>query len=477
MAMRRMRSNVRHSWILAVKKFWRCGWALCFLGVAENGISAQTTNVVVHPEKVLVKNFEGWGTSLCWWANVCGGYTNRETYAELAFRSLKLNIVRYNIGGGENPNIPNTLAFRARVPGFEPADGVWDWNADANQRWMLKRAVALGADRVVAFANSPPWWMTESRSVTGTADGSSNNLRAECELAFCQYLATVVSNLTVLDGVRFDYVTPLNEPSANWWKLGHWQEGCHVSAGQQARLVNTLRTALDRQSLATRIIANEDNDERSAVSALESFGQAERHVALIATHTYHANDPSGIRNLAKRWSKPAWVSEYGDGDASGLTLARRIRDDITEARVSAWIYWQVVDNAGGWGFLRNPLSDEGDSMPALNKKYFVMGQFSRFIRPGAEIIAVDDANSLAAYDPIRHSLTIVALNDEDKSLKLCFDLSQFAGWPTQVSGVQTSAQQNWSVCLPNRLADQYYSVELQPRSVSSFSFKPIDPSK
>ena len=94
--------------------------------------------------------WEGWGCSLAWWANLAGGFANRATYADLAFTQLKLNIVRYNIGGGENPNIANTLQFRARVPGFQPSPGVWNWAADANQRWMLKAAVARGANRVVA---------------------------------------------------------------------------------------------------------------------------------------------------------------------------------------------------------------------------------------------------------------------------------------------------------------------------------------
>jgi hypothetical protein len=110
-----------------------------------------------------VRNFAGWGTSLCWWAHVVGGYTNREEYADLAFKQLGLNIVRYNIGGGENPARSNTMEFRARIPGFQPEPGKWDWNADTNQRWMLRAAVARGANHVVAFANSPPHWMTAQR--------------------------------------------------------------------------------------------------------------------------------------------------------------------------------------------------------------------------------------------------------------------------------------------------------------------------
>src|SRR5579863_7512664 len=80
--------------------------------------------------------FEGWGTSLGWWANVVGGYTNRDAYADLAFNGLKLNIVRYNIGGGENPGITNTLQPRARMQGFEATRGSWNWSADPNQRWI-----------------------------------------------------------------------------------------------------------------------------------------------------------------------------------------------------------------------------------------------------------------------------------------------------------------------------------------------------
>ena len=56
--------------------------------------SAATNVVTVDARKVLVSRFDGWGTSLCWWAHVVGGYTNREEYADLAFKDLGLNIVR-----------------------------------------------------------------------------------------------------------------------------------------------------------------------------------------------------------------------------------------------------------------------------------------------------------------------------------------------------------------------------------------------
>ena len=51
--------------------------------------------------------FEGWGTSLCWWANRIGySDTLAQQAAETFFSTdgLGLNIARFNIGGGDDPS-------------------------------------------------------------------------------------------------------------------------------------------------------------------------------------------------------------------------------------------------------------------------------------------------------------------------------------------------------------------------------------
>ena len=53
---------------------------------------------------------------------------------------LGYNIFRYNIGGGENPAHEHMRQWR-EMPGFLNAAGTWDWNADANQRNVLRRIV------------------------------------------------------------------------------------------------------------------------------------------------------------------------------------------------------------------------------------------------------------------------------------------------------------------------------------------------
>ena len=190
--------------------------------------AAAVTLATVDPA-VADPPFAGWGVSLCWWAKVAGGYPEpaRTRIMDQVFDAklgLGLNVVRYNIGGGENP-AEHSLRFRTAVPGYEPSPGRWDWSADADQRWVLAAAIRRGADHVQAFSNSPPWWMTRTGSVTGGADGAEN-LKPDAFEPFADYLATVVAHFRQTWGVTFETIDPLNEPSSAWWHHGNWQEGC-----------------------------------------------------------------------------------------------------------------------------------------------------------------------------------------------------------------------------------------------------------
>ncbi len=126
------------------------GALLCLLTTATPAVA----DAPVHVDpSVRYGVWQGWGTSLAWWANVIGGFPEaaRREYMVKAFdpvSGLGLNVVRYNIGGGENPSdLPpskSALDYRARVPGFEDVSEHWNWSADANQRWVLRRAIAMG---------------------------------------------------------------------------------------------------------------------------------------------------------------------------------------------------------------------------------------------------------------------------------------------------------------------------------------------
>ena len=337
---------------------------------------------------------------------------------------------------------------------------------------MLKAALARGANLVDAFANSPPWWMTVSGGVAGGVDGT-NNLQVADEVPFADYLATVVSNLTVRDGVHFNFVTPINEPSDAWNCADEKQEGCHVSPAQQARVIDDLRAALNASAPSSGVDGPEDYDEYQSLNDLENYSATTlSHIALLSTHTYKANDPDRLSNEAAVEQKPLWVTEYGDGDRTGLTMAKRIHDDITDMRVRAWVYWQVVDSAYGWGFLYNTLAATNDenftTNYIINRKFYAMGQFSKFIRPGCEIISVNDTNTLAAYNPTNSTLVLVAVNTNHTRFNVTYDVSAFGSMPWHVNIFQTARRKNLDALPQIRVAHQRFTSVIPARSITTF---------
>jgi O-glycosyl hydrolase len=454
--------------------------------ITNSAVLAISGLATIDPNFVMVTNFEGWGTSLCWWANVVGGYSNRDVYADLAFKQLKLNVVRYNIGGGENPKIPNTMDFYAQMQGFEPTNGVWNWSADANQRWMLQAALARGVNHVEAFANSPPWWMTVSGSVTGSVGGTNNNLQVACEDTFAVYLATVVSNLTVQYGVHFDAVTPMNEPMAPWG-YGNHQEGCTMSTDQQGRVVDDLRSELDARGLTTGIDASEDSavyvtfDDLCAYDDYDYDPPPLSNVSLISTHSYDDTEGAELHQLAAILQVPVWEMEYGHNDTNGITIARHIHDDLTTLWVPVWCTWQFVkdDSHSSYGLLYNPMVSITNSLYTTNyiihESFYVMGQYSEFISPGSEIINVNDTNTVAAYNPTNQTLVLVTVNDSANAFSTTYDLSAFSSLPSQVSACRTSSNECMVTLLSLLVTNNQFAATFPEQSVTTFVLTNVIP--
>lgn len=120
-------------------------------GVKTNG-SNNTTYITVDPA-TQHQTMEGWGTSLAWWANMVGGWdmidpndpngrTKKEVLSELLFdpeKGIGINIVRYNIGGGDNPEHDHLVRMEADIPGYKAnEDSDYNWKADEDQLWILE---------------------------------------------------------------------------------------------------------------------------------------------------------------------------------------------------------------------------------------------------------------------------------------------------------------------------------------------------
>ncbi|HEY3266253.1 MAG TPA: glycoside hydrolase [Armatimonadota bacterium] len=412
--------------------FVRCLALASLLALAAPALA--DVSISVDPVRVIGK-WDGWGCSLCWWANQFGA---RDDLADALFTlktvhlttdagsydlpGLGMNIARYNIGGsGDTPGGQERMPAYKRIQGFwrdpdsgDPASASFDWDMDANQRAMLRKARARGANRIEAFSNSPMWWMCANGSAAGGEEGKDNLLPAK-RAQFARYLALVARRAHDQWNVDFETVEPFNEPSAWWWRYPGGQEGCFVGREAQAEVIKALRRELDAQGLrSVGIAASDENSPDAAVdtwNALDASARAQ--VARVNVHNYNGQaayrGPGRARLHAavSAAGKPLWMTECGEADGAGRTMAQSIALDINQMRVSAWAYWQPLDS-GGWGLIQSNPGDNWIGPP--NARYYVLAQFSRHIRPGMEILNAGDPNTVAAWDPAARKLVLVTAN-------------------------------------------------------------------
>ena len=394
------------------------------------------TKVVVDPGKKY-QLFEGWGTSLCWWAELVGAWNeaNRDQFlGALADpdTGLGYNIFRYNIGGGDQPGHDHLTKGDGggKVPGYKPTEkGDFDWTADPAQRGVALRLNKVVKDPIFeAFSNSPPWWMTKSGCVSGSNDGS-DNLKEDYFDDFADYLSEVALHFKTEWGLTFRTVEPFNEPSAGWWKSNGGQEGCGFK-NNQSKMIVELGKALKKKGLfpATSVSAADETSIKQAHDQLGNYtSEALSYLGQVNTHSY--SDGSYRKQLYNRafgLNKRLWQSETGplskDGDEHiALWMANVIIQDLRDMKAEAWVDWQIADPAENW---RSIKADHKKQSFSYMPRYYMHAAFSRYIRPGSRIIDSDNGNTVAALRP-DGALVIVVRNSGSSDVKYNFDLTKF----------------------------------------------------
>ena len=408
--------------------------AACLAGLASP-VHAQT-KVVVDPGK-RYQVFEGWGTSLCWWAVKAGAWSEANRGKLLGAiadpdTGLGYTIFRYNIGGGDQPghNHLDKGDGGANVPGYKPTEtGDFDWTADPYQRTIAIELSKRVKDPIFeAFSNSPPWWMTKSGCVSGSSDGS-DNLKSDYFDDFADYLSEVALHFKKEWGITFRTVEPFNEPSAGWWKANGGQEGCGFK-NNQTQMIVELGKALKAKGLfpETSVSAADETNIGSALSQFNGYsGEALSYMFQVNTHSYSGGENRAkLFNAAFAKDKKVWQSETGPLHKSGdeniaLWMAGVILADLRDMKASAWVDWQIGDPAENW---RSLALNHSKQTFTPNARYYMHAAFSRFIRPGSRIIDSDNGNTLAAVRG-DSALVLVVRNSGSSDVKYEFDLRGF----------------------------------------------------
>lgn len=445
---------------------------------------AQAATTIRVDPNMQYQTLEGFGANLAWWGNTIGKWPEdkRNEIADLLFSQdgLGINVLRFNIGGGDDPshNHMNSGSFvNAEMEGYQPSPGVWNWNGDIGEREMLRLAKERGVNIFEAFANSAPYWMTKSGCSAGNTL-SLPNFNTKYENDFADYLLAVTEHLKDTIGINFRTIEPFNEPDG-FWMAGRPQEGMIVEPWVQKDIINVLKAKIDATQAGIEITANDSWSMDKLADHVNHYdSNAKNAISQFNVHSYSGSDRIGVREYAKTNNKRLWMSEYGTGSgtdlnaiSNGLTLANTMISDLRDMKPDAWVYWQPVENieqrSDSWGFIQARYLDTTYQY-TITKQYYTFGQFSKFIKAGYRLIDIDDKNSIAAYDKDSENLVIVAMNNTSNDISNSYNLTNFDSL-SEVSNVfRTSSTENIQRKDDISITDKCLNAVLPANSITTF---------
>lgn len=443
------------------------------------------------------QTMDGFGASGAWSIDHIGSEwseKNKKKIADLLFsqdKGIGLSIWRFNIGAGSTETDQDIISdpWRRAESFKSSATARYDWSKQAGQQWFLKAAKQRGVSKTVAFVNSPPVWMTKNGHGQPDDSVGSTNLKADQIENYAVFLADVLEHFDK-QKLGFDYISPINEPTWDWNKSG--QEGNRYNMQDIKQVLSALHKELERRGLHTEVDAIEaveylsllDNDlyaeftgkPGSQYTSGNAGGKYEGKYSeyirellgdpataamignKISAHAYWSDQPNAgddrlvqLRKLVhenlERYTPSAafWMSEYcilgdrGPGrDLSmntALDVARVIHFDMVETQASAWQWWLAVSKEDYKdGLIYTDYKNPGDPESIIESKLlWTMGNYSRFVRPGAERIELDGANDpnglmgSAYYHNKDRQLSMVFVNYGNEARTIQLDIDQLPG--------------------------------------------------
>ena len=212
-------------------------------------------------------------------------------------------------------------------------------------------------------------------------------------------------------------------------------------------------------------------------SAILADANASKYTSIIATHEYGCS-PSAYPEIQAA-GKEFWETEVYDlgsttedpGMGSALRVAGYIHSALTVANMNAWHFWWVKPCATascGNGAL---WSQGSNSQPT--KRLWVMGNFSRFVRPGFVRVDATAAPTtgvtLTAYrDSSLTKLVVVAINTNTSSTSQSFSLPGIT--PTKVTPYVTDGTRNLVADAAQTVTSNSFTYSLPSQSVTTLVF-------
>jgi O-glycosyl hydrolase len=301
---------------------------------------------------------------------------------------------------GRNPGELGLSIIRLRI------DPDRDW---ASAVADAQKAHALGVQILATPWTPPGAWKLNTNA--GFADGSVGGTLDPAHYGdFADYLNEFAAHMAASDA-PLTVISLQNEPDF----IPPDYEGCGWTA---ANFLDFCRSYASRITVPVMIGESFSSNLSLTDSAL-SDATAAANFDYIGEHLY-GGGPNPYSSAATK-GKHVWMTEYlvnSQTMASALSTAVQVNDTLTRCGWNAYIWWKVIGDANGL------LNNAGE----IQRRGYVFGQFSRFVRPGDVRIGIggsaDSALSISAFrDPDSERFTIVVVNSSAYDVKQFFQLS------------------------------------------------------
>lgn len=468
----------------------------------KNAISVNTNKTY--------QTMEGFGASAAWWAQDVGGWSEqtengketRQEILELLYgeNGIGLDIYRYNLGAGAKTEDTSYYSDPWRkTQSFITPDGSIDYSLDANAVWCMQKAVELGTKNVVFFSNSAPNTMTINGKTHSDADEtrldyvdddgnnvyfSKPNLDASEYQNFANYVLDAVEHFLSL-GVPVKAVSPINEPQ---WAWQGGQEGCHYEPDEVVALYKVFLSEMQARNLTQTTELSmfesgqpfgdtlkryldaimDDKDLSKAINSMDThsyWGTAEQKEKTAKYLNWH------YRELAVRCTE--WTEMVNGKDVtmdSALVLANTMLEDLTILDAESWSYWIAVsayDYRDGLIYV-----DRDAHTYETTKRLYTMGNFSKFIEPGAVRIGATVGKNLpvssVAFD-CGDTVAVVVVNSAEKEQQFAVSFPRKATFKSVTAYVTDNEHNLDSVGTVAYTENGSYTVSAQ--SVTTFVFE------
>jgi glucuronoarabinoxylan endo-1,4-beta-xylanase len=374
----------------------------------------------------------------------------------------------------------------------------WGWDLspmDRGQVWVMKKAQEYAEKqneeiKMISAIWSPPAWLKSNNSTTGRG-----NVPAAQYGEFAEYMADYIEGYKKYYDINIYGLSLSNEPSYN----GGYS-CCQWTNEQLRDAIKVIGPEFENRGITAKLQGTEHmNWNENYITATLNDPEAAKYLDTAIWHPYGSNETTGFGVLpnTKRMGIPIWETEWcnlnneTDNITTALRHARLMNRQLTIAEISAfcfwagWAYWRgdpdALNNAGiphdannGSGGLIY-IQKYNETFPGnyyIFKRYYVFGQYSKFIRPDwvrieNEQPVVADLQTSAYKDPATGDFAIVVVNSNSTADR-SFNLNLLGADASKVTAWRTSATENLDNLGDVALVNGSATVNIPAMSITTF---------